>query len=122
MPVALQDACDENIIRSGTAGVPCSGNHGRGIVAAAMLASSLSCIDRRVVNVPLPALQTKLNCTAADVQWVIESYARVLSALLLVGVSLGDHYGRRRVFVLGVVIFAVASGLCGFAGNIYQLI
>jgi EmrB/QacA subfamily drug resistance transporter len=79
-------------------------------------------IDGTVVNVALPALQANLNATAADVQWVIESYALLLSALLLVGGSLGDHYGRRRVFVLGVVIFAVASGLCGFAGNIHQLI
>jgi EmrB/QacA subfamily drug resistance transporter len=79
-------------------------------------------IDGTVVNVALPALQTNLNATAADVQWVIESYALLLSALLLVGGSLGDHYGRRRVFLLGVVIFAVASGLCGFAGNIHQLI
>jgi EmrB/QacA subfamily drug resistance transporter len=79
-------------------------------------------IDGTVVNVALPALQTNLNATVADVQWVIESYALLLSALLLVGGSLGDHYGRRRVFVLGVVIFAVASGLCGFAGNVRQLI
>ena len=79
-------------------------------------------IDGTVVNVALPALQTNLNATAADVQWVIESYALLLSALLLVGGSLGDHYGRRRVFVLGVMIFAVASGLCGFAGDIHQLI
>jgi EmrB/QacA subfamily drug resistance transporter len=79
-------------------------------------------IDSTVVNVALPALQTNLNATAADVQWVIESYALLLSALLLVGGSLGDHYGRRRVFVAGVVIFAVASGLCGLAGNIQQLI
>ena len=79
-------------------------------------------IDGTVVNVALPALQTNLNATAADVQWVIESYALLLSALLLVGGSLGDHYGRRRVFLLGVVIFAVASSLCGAAGNIRELI
>ncbi|HEX5489922.1 MAG TPA: MFS transporter, partial [Candidatus Udaeobacter sp.] len=79
-------------------------------------------IDGTVVNVALPALQTNLNATAADVQWVIEAYALLLSALLLVGGSLGDHYGRRRVFLLGVVIFATASGLCGFALNIDQLI
>ena len=79
-------------------------------------------IDGTVVNVALPALQTNLNATAADVQWVIESYALLLSALLLVGGSLGDHYGRRRIFLLGVVIFAVASGACGLVGNIHQLI
>jgi EmrB/QacA subfamily drug resistance transporter len=122
MPVVLQDACDENVIRSGTAAAPCSKASGRWVLAATILASSMAFIDGTVVNVALPALQTNLNATAADVQWVIESYALLLSALLLVGGSLGDHYGRRRVFLLGVVIFAIASGACGFAGNIRQLI
>ncbi|MGE5208413.1 MAG: MFS transporter, partial [Alphaproteobacteria bacterium] len=79
-------------------------------------------IDGTVVNVALPALQTNLGATAVDVQWVVESYALFLSAFLLVGGSLGDHYGRRRIFLLGVVIFAVASGVCGLAGNTRQLI
>jgi len=122
MPVILQDPCDENVIRSGPAAVPCSKTHGRWILAATILASSMAFIDGTVVNVALPALQTNLNATAMDVQWVIESYALFLSALLLTGGSLGDHYGRRRVFLFGVVIFAVASGLCGSAGNIGQLI
>src|SRR5436190_14510474 len=122
MPVVLQDACDEIIIRSGPAAAPCSKTRGRWILAATILASSMAFIDGTVVNVALPALQTNLKATAADVQWVIESYALLLSALLLVGGSLGDHYGRRRVFLVGVVIFAVASGLCGFAGNVGQLI
>src|ERR1044071_7087821 len=123
MPGVLQEACDENIIRSCTsAGAPCTKARGRWILTATILASSMAFIDGTVVNVALPALQTNLNATAADVQWVIESYALLLSALLLVGGSLGDHYGRRRVFVLGVVIFAVASGLCGLSGNIRQLI
>ena len=122
MPVVFQEACDENVIRSGPAAASCSKTRGRWILAATILASSMAFIDGTVVNVALPALQTNLNATAADVQWVIESYALLLSALLLVGGSLGDHYGRRRVFLLGVVIFAVASCLCGFAGNIPQLI
>ena len=122
MAVVLQEACDENVIRSGPAAASCSKTRGRWILAATILASSMAFIDGTVVNVALPALQTNLNATAADVQWVIESYALLLSALLLVGGSLGDHYGRRLVFLLGVVVFAVASGLCGFAGNIGQLI
>jgi EmrB/QacA subfamily drug resistance transporter len=122
MPVVLQEPCDENVIRCGRETVPCSKAQGRWVLAATILASSMAFIDGTVVNVALPALQTNLNATAADVQWVIESYALLLSALLLVGGSLGDHYGRRRVFLFGVVIFAVASGLCGFAGNIRQLI
>ena len=91
MPVVLQDACDENIIRSGPAPAPCSKTRGRWILAATILASSMAFIDGTVVNVALPALQTNLNATATDVQWVVESYALFLSALLLVGGSLGDH-------------------------------
>jgi EmrB/QacA subfamily drug resistance transporter len=79
-------------------------------------------IDGTVVNVALPALQTNLNATAVDVQWIVESYSLLLSAFLLVGGSLGDHYGRRRIFLIGVAIFAVASATCGFAATVGQLI
>jgi EmrB/QacA subfamily drug resistance transporter len=79
-------------------------------------------IDSTVVNVALPALQTNLNASIVDVQWVIEAYSLLLSALLLVGGSLGDHYGRRRVFLIGVALFAVASTWCGLAPDIHQLI
>jgi len=79
-------------------------------------------IDSTVVNVALPALQTNLNASIVDVQWVIEAYSLLLSALLLVGGSLGDHYGRRRVFLIGVALFAVASAWCGLAPDIHQLI
>ena len=79
-------------------------------------------IDGTIVNVALPFLQTNLNATAIGIQWVVEAYALFLSALLLVGGSLGDRYGRRRIFNIGVVLFAIASALCGFAANIEQLI
>ena len=79
-------------------------------------------IDGTVVNVALPFLQTNLNATAIGIQWVVEAYSLFLSALLLVGGSLGDRYGRRRIFNIGVVVFAIASGLCGLAANIEQLI
>ena len=122
MWAVLQEPCDENVIRSGPETAPCSKARGRWILAATILASSMAFIDGTVVNVALPALQTNLNASAVDVQWVIEAYALLLSALLLVGGSLGDHYGRRRIFLLGIVIFAIASGGCGFAGNVRQLI
>jgi EmrB/QacA subfamily drug resistance transporter len=79
-------------------------------------------IDSTVVNVALPALQANLNATIVDVQWVIEAYSLLLSALLLVGGSLGDHYGRRRVFLIGVALFAAASTWCGLSPSINQLI
>src|SRR3982751_3302482 len=111
------EPCDENVIRSAPERSTCTKSRGRWILAATILASSMAFIDGTVVNVALPALQTNLDATAADVQWVIESYALFLSALLLVGGSLGDHYGRRRIFLVGVAIFALASAACGLVGD-----
>jgi len=79
-------------------------------------------IDGTVVNVALPALQSALGATISQVQWVVESYALFLAALLLIGGSLGDIYGRRKIFVAGVILFSVASTWCGLAPNIRQLI
>ncbi|HXQ01425.1 MAG TPA: MFS transporter, partial [Candidatus Udaeobacter sp.] len=117
-----REPCDESVIRSRLASAPCSKLAGRWVLVATTLASSMAFIDSTVVNVALPALQTNLNATIIDVQWVIEAYSLLLSALLLVGGSLGDHYGRRRVFLIGVALFALASTWCGLALNIDQLI
>src|SRR5437867_13251049 len=118
----LREPCDETAIYSRPASAPCSKFAGRWVLVATTLASSMAFIDSTVVNVALPALQTNLNATIVDVQWVIEAYSLLLSALLLVGGSLGDHYGRRRVFLIGVALFAVASTWCGLASDIHQLI
>ena len=79
-------------------------------------------IDGTAVNVALPALQKSLAATVLDVQWVVESYALLLAALLLAGGSLGDRFGRRRIFCLGVALFALASIVCGMAQSVGQLI
>ena len=118
----VREPCDENVIRSAPARATCSKERGRWILVATILATSMAFIDGTVVNVALPALQKNLNATAVDVQWVVEAYSLLLSAFLLVGGSLGDHYGRRRIFLIGVSIFAVASIACGFAANVQQLI
>jgi EmrB/QacA subfamily drug resistance transporter len=122
MPAFIQEPCDASIIRSAPATAPCSKSSGPWVLAATTLASSMAFIDGTVVNVALPALQTNLNATIVDVQWVIEAYSLLLAAFLLVGGSLGDHYGRRRVFLIGVALFAFASAWCGFASSIGQLI
>src|SRR6476469_3622981 len=101
----FKSPCDEAVMSVGKLDSPCAKKLGPWILAATILGSSMSFIDGTVVNVALPALQANLNATATDVQWVVESYALFLSALLLVGGSLGDHYGRRRIFLLGVAIF-----------------
>ena len=92
------------------------------MLAATILGSSMAFIDGTVVNVALPALQSGLHATITDVQWVVESYALLLAALLLTGGSLGDLYSRRMIFTAGVILFSVASTWCGLAPNIAQLI
>src|SRR5438094_9619467 len=122
MPTSTQDPCDESVIRSRLASAPCSKVAGHWVLVATTLASSMAFIDSTVVNVALPALQTNLNATIVDVQWVIEAYSLLLSALLLVGGSLGDRYGQRRVFIIGVIIFGATSAWCGLASGIRSLI
>src|SRR5260370_2390918 len=118
----VREPCDEGIILARKAVAVSTKLKGRWILDATIHCSSVAFIDGTVVNVALPFLQKELNATAIGVQWVVESYSLFLSALLLVGGSLGDRYGRRLVFVVGVAIFAFASAACGFAANINQLI
>lgn len=87
----------------------------RWTLVATILASSMTFIDGTVVNVALPALQADLHATLTDVQWVIEAYALFLGSLILIGGSMGDQYGRKRVFLGGVLFFTAASILCGLA-------
>jgi EmrB/QacA subfamily drug resistance transporter len=96
--------------------------NGGWILTATILGSSLAFIDGTVVNVALPALQSALHATVSDVQWVVESYALLLASLLLVGGSLGDLYGRRKIFLCGVILFAGASACCGISPSIDWLI
>src|SRR5277367_4141852 len=114
--------CDDAVIQSTSADVPCTERAGRWILAATVLGSSMAFIDSTVVNVALPALQANLHATVVGVQWVVESYGLFLGGLILVGGSLGDLFGRRLMFLLGVGIFAAASIACGLASNIQQLV
>jgi EmrB/QacA subfamily drug resistance transporter len=118
----MKPPCDEGVIRSATGAAPCAPEARGWILAATIIGSSMAFIDSTVVNVALPALQTSFHATVVNVQWVVESYGLFLGALILVGGSLGDLFGRRLVFVLGVAIFALASLSCGVASNIHQLI
>jgi EmrB/QacA subfamily drug resistance transporter len=118
----MKPPCDEAVIRSGSADVPCARAAGRWVLAATVLGSSMAFIDSTVVNVALPALQADLHATIVGAQWVVESYGLFLGALILVGGSLGDLFGRRSMFLLGVGVFAAASIASGVASNIQQLV
>src|SRR6266849_586360 len=118
----MRPPCDEAVVGTGVAEVPCEAKARPWILAATILGSSMAFIDSTVVNVALPAIQASFHATVVDVQWVVESYGLLLGALILVGGSLGDLFGRRLIFVVGVAIFAAASIACGIASNIHQLI
>ena len=114
--------CDEGVVRCAAppASVPPAVK--RWVLVAAILGSSMAFIDGTIVNVALPAMQHDLGATAAQMQWVVEAYALFLAALLLVGGALGDRYGRRRIFMAGVALFAVASAVCALSTSVQMLI
>jgi EmrB/QacA subfamily drug resistance transporter len=114
--------CDVAVIHSRKADSPCAPWSGPWILAATIIGSAMAFIDSTVTNVALPQIQARLGATALDAQWIVESYALFLSALILVGGSLGDHYGRRRIFTLGIVIFTLASVWCGLSTSPDMLI
>ena len=96
--------------------------HRRWILAATILGSSMAFIDGTVVNIALPALQDGMGASISDVQWVVEAYTLFLASLMLTGGAMGDRYGRRRVFLLGVGVFTAGSVACGVASTIGVLI
>jgi EmrB/QacA subfamily drug resistance transporter len=123
MSLALRLPCDDAAMRHGpAASATCARAVQRWVLVAAITGSSMAFIDGTVVNVALPALQRDLNATAYQAQWVVESYALLLSALLLVGGSLGDRFGRRRLFAIGVAVFGAASLACALSRSVHALI
>ncbi len=113
--------CDEAAGRA-VETVGCDARAKPWVLAATILGSSLAFIDGSVVNVALPAIQADLVASVQATQWVINAYLLMLGALILVGGAAGDRFGRKRVFVLGIFVFTVASVVCGFAPNAVVLI
>jgi EmrB/QacA subfamily drug resistance transporter len=104
-------------MNNGSPGVGYGEAAGRWVLFATVLGSGLTFIDATVVNIALPRIGTSLHADSAGLQWTVNGYTLSLAALILLGGSLGDRFGRRRVFVIGVVWFAAASLLCGLAPN-----
>src|SRR5205085_12075416 len=94
----------------------------RWVIGAAVLGSGVAFLDATVVNVALPSLSQDLGGGLSGMQWVLDGYLLTLSALLLLGGSLGDLYGRKRVYVIGLVGFTAASLLCGVAPSLAFLV
>src|SRR5881394_3238384 len=110
----MRTPCDDVSQSTGTE-VPCREGAKPWILTATILASSMAFIDSTAINIALPSLQASFHANVAEVQWVVESYGMFLGALILVGGSLGDLFGRRLIFLAGVSTFTVASILCGVA-------
>lgn len=122
MTAVLRGPCDEAVVRSAGEAPTLDAATRRWVLAATILGSSMAFIDATVVNVALPVIQKTLGASVQGAQWVVEAYALGLSSLLLAGGALGDRMGRRRVFVAGVAIFALASAACGLAQDVGQLV
>ena len=95
---------------------------GRWVIAATVLGSGMAAIDATVVGIALPTIGRDFDATIGTLQWVVTGYMLTLAALLLVGGSLGDRFGRRRVFQIGVVWFTISSAVCGVAPDSTALI
>ena len=119
---AILHPCDAGVIQCTRASAPCRPSSRPWVIAAASIGSGMAFLDSTVLNVALPAVQADLGASARETQWVYGAYALVLSALLVIGGSLGDRYGRRRIFVLGAAIFALASAWCALAPGSEQLV
>src|SRR6201993_1196757 len=99
-----------------------STTRGRWVITATVLGSGMAALDATVVGIALPAIGRDFHAGIGSLQWVVNAYTLTLAGLLLLGGTLGDSYGRRKVFVIGTVWFAVASLLCGVAPNVEVLI
>jgi EmrB/QacA subfamily drug resistance transporter len=105
-----------------TSGLKLSDAAGRWIVVAAVLGSGMASMDATVVNIALPAIGEDLHADFQDLQWIVSAYTLTLASLILLGGTLGDRYGRRRIFIVGTVWFALASGLCALSPSTGVLI
>jgi EmrB/QacA subfamily drug resistance transporter len=108
--------------RPSTRPCPPGGGDPRWSLVVAILGSTMAFLDSTVVNVALPVMQRELGASISQMQWVVEAYALLLASLVLVGGALGDRLGRRRVFVAGTVLFALASAACGTAPSADALV
>ena len=111
-----------DVAASGAPNLSVSSTTGRWVIVAAVLGTSITFLDGTVVNAALPAIADDLDASLADLQWVMSGYLLTLGAFLVIGGSLGDLFGRRRMYLFGLYAFAAASLLCGVATDVYFLI
>jgi EmrB/QacA subfamily drug resistance transporter len=121
MPAVIP-ACEIGVVQSTKPSALCRPTSRPWVIAAASMGSGMAFLDSTVMNVALPAVQAELGASVREVQWSYGAFALVLSALILVGGTLGDHFGRRRLFIVGAAIFGAASLWCALVPDTGQLV
>ena len=122
MSIFVRSPGKDRVLHSAGEVDACVRARGRWILTVAILGSGMAFADGTVVNIILPTLQTRLAASVTAIQWVVEAYSLVLASLMLIGGALGDRFGRRRLFALGIAVFAAASMACGLAPDVATLI
>ncbi len=118
----FKNSSAEKVIKAYLDTTQVKAHNGNWVLAAAILGTGMALIDSTALNVLLPVLQLELHASITTIQWIIEAYALFLASLMLLGGSLGDHFGRRKIFAAGVVLFTIASVYCGVAKDATHLI
>lgn len=122
MITAKATPCDEGAIRATAAAGTCAPSAKPWVLVSTILASAIAYIDKSVVNIALPAIEKDLAASVAVIQWLVNAYTLCLAALLLIGGAAADRFGRRKMFIIGVSVFAAASLACGLSPNVGILI
>lgn len=122
MTDAIIQPCAEGVIRSGACTEGLSTRTKRWILAAAILSSAIVFLNASAISIALPQLQSDMGATIADIQWIVNGYMLFLASLMLLGGSLGDHLGRRKMLLVGTAVFGLASIWAGVAPDVGQLI
>ncbi|HWP93264.1 MAG TPA: MFS transporter, partial [Thermodesulfobacteriota bacterium] len=118
----FKNSSAQKVIKSDLDTTQVKAHNGNWVLAAAILGTGMALIDSTALNVLLPVLQLELHASITTIQWIIEAYALFLASLMLLGGSLGDHFGRKKIFAAGVVLFTIASVYCGVAKDATHLI
>jgi EmrB/QacA subfamily drug resistance transporter len=121
-PAPARDSPVDEGGEAAPASAPCAPEHRRWVLAATIAGSAMAFVDGTVVNIALPAIQRSFDASVAGLQWVVNGYLLLLGALILVGGALGDRVGRKRVFLAGIVLFALASLGCALAPTLSALV
>ncbi|MGH7786322.1 MAG: MFS transporter, partial [Candidatus Binatia bacterium] len=122
LPPAVRPPCEEAVARAAPDTPGCAAHAKPWVLLVSILGSGLAFTQATIINVALPAIQMQLHASIAEMQWIASAYTLFIAALILLGGALGDRYGRRRLFAIGLTVFSLATLWCGVAPDAWHLI